>query len=348
MKLGLLGCGSAAYWLHLPVLRTIPGATLAAAADPDPGARERLKRVVSIPVYEGADQLLAQRDIEAVVICAPTGLHAELAVATARAGKHFYLEKPIASTAAQAQQVVEAAARASVTGVIGFNRRRHPLFEQARELLVSGHIGQVRGVQTAFCEPTPESAMPGWKRHRSSGGGVLLDLATHHVDQIRWMLNDEAASVAASIQSDASDGDTARVDLVMAAGAAVQGFFSFRAGLADYLLFTGERGTLYMDRHAASLSLRLNRGRGYGTVSRPVLPASAVAAWRVQRWWRPSAAPSYRRSLRDFVAAVSGRGLPTATLKDGVRSLEVILAAEEAAARGQPRLIDRGAACGSS
>jgi predicted dehydrogenase len=343
MKLGLLGCGSVAYWLHLRAVRQIPEISLAAAVDPDPAARQRLNGTASIPVYERAEELLRREDIEAVLICAPTGLHAELAIAAARARKHFYLEKPIASTAAQAQEIVEAARRAGVIGVMGYNRRRHPLFEWARELLANGCIGRVRGVQTAFCEPTPAVLMPAWKRHRSSGGGVLLDLASHHIDQLRWMLNEEAAVIAAAIRSEDTDCDTARIELTMTAGVEVQGFFSFRAGLADYLHFTGERGTLQVDRHAASLSLRLNRRGGYyGTVLRPVRPSPAVAAWRLERWWRPGADPSYRRSLRDFVGAVHGRSLPSATLDDGVRSLEVVLAAEEAASTRQPRPIERG------
>jgi predicted dehydrogenase len=341
MKLGLLGCGSVAYWIHLRALRGIPEASLAAAADPDPAARERAKRVTRAPVYERADELLGREDIEAVVICAPTYLHAELATAAAAAGKHFYLEKPIATTAADAQGVVEAAARAGVTAAIGFNRRQHPLFEQARELLAGGTIGRVRGVQTAFCEPTAADAMPGWKRRRATGGGVLLDLASHHVDQLRWMLDDEIAWIAASLRSEATEHDTARVELEMAGGAEVQGFFSFRAGLADYLEFIGERGTLRVDRHSASLSLRLGLRRGYGTRRRWVAPSPAVVAWRLERSWRPAADPSYRRALRAFVRRAQGIPSPGASLADGLRSLEVVMAAEDAAGKGRPARVER-------
>ena len=341
MKFGLLGCGSVAYWIHLRALRGLPEATLAAAADPDPSARARARRVTRAPVYERAEHVLERQDIDAVVICTPTNLHAELAIAAAAAGKHFYLEKPIATTAADARRVIEAAARSGVTAAMGFNRRQHPLFEQARELLSSGSIGPVRAVQTAICEPAVPDAMPRWKRHRATGGGVLLELASHHVDQLRWMLEDEIASIAASLRSESTEHDTARVELVMAGGAEVQSFFSFRAGLAEYLEFIGERGTLRMDRHAATLSLRLGRRRGYGTRRGWLTPSPAVMAWRLERCWRPAADTSYRRSLRAFVRRVQGLPSRGASLTDGLRSLEVVLAAEDAAGTGQPTRVER-------
>src|SRR5262245_34238906 len=121
MKLGLLGCGSAAYWLHLPALRRLPGAKLAAAADPDPAARARVAMASGVTTYERAEDLLARADIEAVIICVPTYLHASLAGAAASAGKHFYLEKPIATNVRDARDVVAAADRAGLTSAMGFN-----------------------------------------------------------------------------------------------------------------------------------------------------------------------------------------------------------------------------------
>jgi predicted dehydrogenase len=331
MRIGLLGCGVIAYWAHLRALRRLSGATLAAAADPDPAARASARRLTRVPLHESAEDLLRRTDIDAVVICAPTQLHADLAVAAAEAGKHFYLEKPIATDAAGAQRVVDAAAGAHVIGAIGFNRRLHPLWQQARDVLTAGRIGRVRGVQTAFCEPSPAETMPGWRRQRASGGGVLLDLASHHVDLLRWFLRDEVETVAASLGSQVTEQDTARLALTMRSGVEVQSFFSFRSGLADYLEFIGERGTLRVDRHSPVLALGFPRRFGYGVRRAWVAPTAAVMSWRLCRTVRPSYDPSYRRSLQSFVHQLLGRPSAGASLLDGVRSLEAVLSAEASA-----------------
>ena len=141
---GLLGCGVIAYWAHLPVLRRMSGATLAAVADPDPAARASVRCLTGVPLHERAEDLLRRTDIDAVVICAPTQLHADLAVAAAEAGKHFYLEKPIATTPRCPARGGRGGRWARVIGAIGFNRRLHPLYQQARDLLTAGRIGRLR------------------------------------------------------------------------------------------------------------------------------------------------------------------------------------------------------------
>lgn len=348
-RIGLVGCGVIAYWAHLRSLPRIRNAKLVAAADPNENARQRAKRLVGVPIYERAEDLFGRNDIEAVVICAPTHLHAKLAIAAGAAGKHFYLEKPIATNAADAERVIEQARLAPVIGVIGFNRRWHPLYEQARQLIRDGRIGRVRAIQTAFCERIPIDTMPEWKRRRATGGGVLLDLASHHIDLLRWFLDDEVDEVGASVGSEISEQDSARLELTTRGGVEVQSVFSFRAGLADFFEIIGERGTLRVDRHAPTLALRIGRRLGYGMRSRWVAPDAAVEKWRLKRLLRPSADPSYHRSLQAFVAVVRGRQDKVATLLDGVRSLEVILRAEQSG-RSEERIFlqrDRGGApCG--
>ncbi len=328
IRIGVLGCGVIAYWAHLRSLRYVRGARLAGAADPDPAARERAIRLARVPVYAAADELLARSDIDAVIICAPTHHHADLAVAAAARGKHFYLEKPIAASAGDAARVVAAARAGGVHGVMGFNRRRHPLYQQARSVLGAGRIGPVRAVHTALCEPMPLAGMPEWKRRRETGGGVLLDLASHHFDALRWLLQDDIAVVGGSVRSELSDQDTARLELVTSAGVEIQSFFSFRTGRVDVLELFGEHGTLRVDYHAPALSLRLGRRFGYGVRQGWIAPSAHLAVWRIHRLVRPSANPSYRRSLQAFVEVCRGRLAATASLDDGVRSLEAALSAE--------------------
>jgi predicted dehydrogenase len=336
IRFGVIGCGVIAYWTHLRTLKRLNNATLVAAADPDAGARERASRLAHVPVYEHSDKLLQRDDIDAIVISAPTHLHADLAVAAAQARKHFYLEKPIASTLQDAHRVIVAARDAGVTAAIGFNRRLHPVCQQARALIEAGTIGRVRAVLSTFCEPASPGSMPGWKRQRPTGGGVLLDLASHHVDLARWFLKCEVAELDARVTSAVSDHDTAWLQLAMSDGTGVSSFFSFRTSRADFFELIGELGTLRVDRHRRSLSLRLARRFGYGVRSSMVFPDCDVFAYQFVRLLRPSYDPSYRRALAAFVELLNGGTPRVATLDDGLRSLETVLAAEESARAQRP------------
>jgi myo-inositol 2-dehydrogenase/D-chiro-inositol 1-dehydrogenase len=332
--LGVIGCGSIAYWVHLRIAQRVRGAALVAAADPDPAARKRAERLTRKHVYERTEELLARDDVDAVIVTGPTHLHAELVVAACAAGKHVYLEKPIASSISDGARIVDAAARAGVTVALGFNRRFHPLCAQARQLIRDGRLGRIHAVQTTFCELAQPETMPEWKRRRLTGGGVVLDLASHHIDLLRWFLDDEVATVEASIDSDLTEHDSARIQLTMRGGTQVQSWFSCRTAVSDWLEFAGEKGTLRLDRHRPRLSLRVPRRLGYGVRTARLAPPPNAAAWWLKRMVRPSQEPSYRNALTAFVNELRGEARTTPDVADGMRALEVVAAAEESAQRG--------------
>ena len=329
--LGIIGCGNIAYWSHLRIAQKLDDAELVAASDPDAAARERAQRLTRAQIHAGTDELLARSDVEGVIISGPTHLHADLAIAACRAGKHIYIEKPLATSVAEGERVAAAARESGVTFMMGFNRRYHPAFEQARQILQSGKLGRVRAIQSTFCEPSLPDSMPAWKRKRETGGGVLLDLASHHVDLVRWYTGQEATGINASVASVMTDHDSARIELTMGDGTEVQGWFSFRSGLSDWLEFACDGGTLRVDRHDPRMTLRVPRRMGYGLRSVRVPPTPAVRRWRMKRLLRPSIDPSYARALQAFVSLLRGSAGGAPGVADGMRALEVIEAAERSA-----------------
>jgi len=265
-------------------------------------------------------------------------MHASIGAMAARAGKSFYLEKPIATEFDDARLLRDACDAASVRAVVGFNRRYHPLYERARSMLAEGRLGNVRAVQTTFCEPVPPAGIPRWKERRETGGGVLLDLGSHHIDLIRWLLDTEIVEVNASARSDVSEQDSATMNMVLEDGCQAQSFVSFRAGYSDRIELIGEEGSITIDRHRGSLTLQSPRRLGYGTRRRFVAPSLDDAGWRARRLIRPAEDPSYYRALKAFA---SDNASSLASLDDGERSLEVVLAAEESASRGTAVSITR-------
>jgi myo-inositol 2-dehydrogenase / D-chiro-inositol 1-dehydrogenase len=307
----------------------MPGAVVVGLADPDATARARAARLArGAQTYADAAELLGRSDVDAVVVAAPTKFHADLAAAAARAGKHVYVEKPLATSEAEASRVLEEVARAGVTATVGFNRRRHPIYEQARKLVAAGRIGEVRFVQTAFCEPVGVHELPNWKRTRASGGGVLLDLASHHFDLVRWFLGAELAVVHARTHSGASEQDEALTEISTDTGIEVQSLFSFRAAHADFIEFLGELGRLRVDRHRSALVLHLRRRSRYG-IRRAWSPsADRMFASHARRFIGLGGDPSYGRALGAFLQQIGGAQVETPSLEDGLRSLQAVLAAE--------------------
>ena len=261
--------------------------------------------------------------------------HAELTVAAARAGKHVYVEKPLATTASEARTVVDVVSQSQVIATVGFNYRHHPAHQRARTLLARGRIGTVRAVQSAFCEPSLPETMPEWKRQRVRGR-ALLDLASHHVDLLRWLLEDEVATVDARITSSRTEHDGATLVLTMRGGVRAQMYVSFCAGPADFIEFIGEQGTLRVDRHRVLPQLQIARLPRYGVRPAWSLPTIGEATVWARRLVQPSYQPSYRRALHAFVQRIGGQAVPMATVEDGERSLAVVLAAEESARRNMP------------
>lgn len=336
IRLGLLGCGDIAFWGHLPSLARNPAFVLTHAADPSQAARDRAATRTRARLLADPQAILDDPDIDAVLIASPPATHAALALRAARTGKHVYVEKPLATGPDEFLPVLEAATRTGIIGVTGFNRRFHPSFQLARSLLNEGTIGRILAVQTAFCEPHTTDSMPAWKSRRATGGGVLLDLGSHHFDLLRWFLDSEATSVTASTTSDVFEMESAEVHLRFANGVHAQCHFSLRSGPTDHFIFHGELGSLQADRHHAFPELRLRSSRGYGFRRKRIHGPPANWILRARHLVQPGFEPSYAAALQGFANAIRGHPTPSASLRDGQASLQLALAAEESARRHQP------------
>lgn len=306
MRVGVLGCGRIALAVHLRVVRKV-----VALAEPDPERRGQAVRMApgAVAVADWRE-VLERPDVEAVLIAAPNGWHAQMAVAAFEQGKHVYLEKPLATSLEDGASVVEAWRRAGTVGMMGFNYRFNPLWQELREGIRAGRLGDLAEVRSVFT--TPAHARPEWKQTRQTGGGVLLDLASHHVDLARWLFGREVEEVRASCRSERLEADTATVELRLAGGLLVQSFFSQNAGDQDQFEVSGEAGRIAVDRYRSWRGVR----------------------YLVQKLLSPNREPSYRAAWKHFEEAVQRGGGASPDLEDGYRSLEVIVAAEDAARTG--------------
>lgn len=142
VRIGLIGAGRMGSFHAENLAYRVPGATLAAVADPLPGAAEKLASTLGVTkAYSDLQALLEDPEIDAVAIAAPARTHAEWVIAAANAGKHVFCEKPMAVTLDEADRAIAAAKRAGVVLQVGFNRRFDSGFAAAIAAVKTGENG---------------------------------------------------------------------------------------------------------------------------------------------------------------------------------------------------------------
>ena len=136
-------------------------------------------------------ELVADPAVDIVDICSPNYLHREMALAAIAAGKHVWCEKPLALDAAEAKDVADAAARAGVVHLVGFNYSVNPLIRLAQAMIADGDIGTVMGFSGRYFEDyMADPAVPhSWRcERRFAGAGALADLGSHLIDMAEILL----------------------------------------------------------------------------------------------------------------------------------------------------------------
>jgi myo-inositol 2-dehydrogenase / D-chiro-inositol 1-dehydrogenase len=329
LRIGVIGCGQIARAIHLPVLGRLPEARVVALAEPVEASRAAAAAIApSAKVYSDYRELLHAGGLDAAVICAPPHLHAPCAIAAFDAGLHVYLEKPLAPSLADAEPAVQAWLRARTVGMLGFNFRFHPQIARIRERLRDGAIGDPLAVRAIFSILPHE--LPEWKRTRHSGGGVLLDLASHHIDLVHHLLGDDVTQVYASTRSLRGENDHAAVQLDLASGVIAQLFVSLGTVDENRLEIVGTEGKLVMDRTELVRPEHVPATQQGARARRLARALVALEPRRVLR--SPGAEPSFATALSVFVWSASGNAFAGPDLFDGVRNLAVIEAAERSLA----------------
>ncbi len=152
----------------------------------------------------GSDAV-TDENVDAVVVATPNAQHVDVAVAAADAGKHVLVEKPMARTLAEADTMVDAAARAGVVLMTAHNLRFAAPFAALRTHVVGGGIGRLTGFRAAFGHAGPEQWVSDatWFRDPElAGGGALIDLGVHVVDLVRMVTGDEVVAVSALLDAE--------------------------------------------------------------------------------------------------------------------------------------------------
>jgi myo-inositol 2-dehydrogenase/D-chiro-inositol 1-dehydrogenase len=348
LRIGFVGCGRATEDLHVPALRRVDGVRVVAIADTSAAARARVKALVpdarELPSH---GDLVADPSVDVVAVSVPPFLHAEVATAALAAGKHVYLEKPLAVTLADAERIRDAASASRGMVALGFNLRSHRLVRAARDHIAGGTLGAMEMMCTSWtCGFHLGREWPAWRLDRALGGGAFNEIAVHHLDLARFLLDDEIDSVTAMTRSgdvvDQDIGITAR----MRSGVIVSISVSQKTVDGNQIEVYGRHGALSFSCYRAdSLAVRKTADLGGGAaaqLSRRIawlraLPA-AISSARSGGDYRGSYVEHWKR----FAAVIRGEGELPATLDDGVRALHAVAAAIRSAETGRTVALSEG------
>ncbi len=333
IRIGMISYAHTAHAVsYSTALANLEGAELAAIYDEDEPRGQSYAAQFRVPFYPAVEDLLARPDLQAVIVCSPTNRHRELVCAAAQAGKHVLCEKPIATTSSDAQAMIAACRKAGVLLQIPFVCRFIPVVQTARQLIQDGEFGRALGVigGNRGRPPLPPT-YPEWIIDPiQAGGGALLDHSVHVTDAIRFIFDSEVESVfahqgvfgeqalpvedCALLSLQFQNGMIATVDPSWSNPANNPAHYDF------YLRILGEKGTLNLDETRQSLLVVSDRPGQRGVAAQPFGQDADEAM------------------VRHFVqCARLGKNLfPAATGEDGLRALEIALAAYASIHSRQP------------
>lgn len=206
-KIGVavIGSGSIATYRHAPEYAANPNVEILAFVDRVPERAEKLAKKYDAKSLTKWEDALELKGVDAVSVCTPNAFHAPITIAALKAGKHTLCEKPMATSAKEAKEMIEASKKANKFLMIGHNQRLAPLHVKAKQLIKDGVIGKIVSFKTSFSHPGPESwsieGPTGWFFDKKQAFvGSMGDLGVHKADLIRWLIGEEIVEVAAFVE----------------------------------------------------------------------------------------------------------------------------------------------------
>ena len=251
VRWGIIGVGAVTERKSGPGLQRAERSSLVAVMRRDGAKAADYARRHGVPRwYDDADALLADPEVDAVYVATPPDSHRDYALRAAAAGKPVYVEKPMARTAAECEDMIAACERAGVPLFVAYYRRAMPRFVRVKELLDGGAVGEVRAVTVRLHAPAgmwEPDHLPWRVRPEISGGGLFVDLGSHTLDLLDHLLGpiEAVTGVAVNQAGRYPAEDHVAATFRFASGAVGTGLWAFDAAVRrDEVEIVGTAGAL--------------------------------------------------------------------------------------------------------
>ena len=337
---GVVGCGMIAHF-HARAIDDVPGAKLVAGFDTVPAAADRLAQATGCKAYYDLDEMLADQDVEVVVVGTPSGAHMEPAVAAARAGKHVIVEKPLEITLRRCDKIIAECEKAGVVLSSIFPSRFHGSSVQMKRAVDQGRFGRL----------TAGDAIVKWYRTQEyydsgqwrgtwelDGGGALMNQAIHSVDLLCWLMGPVAeirARTALLAHKRIAVEDVAMATLLFENGAlgVIEASTAIYPGYLKRIEIHGSKGSAVMEEEDLVkwdfAGKRKQDEAIHRKMAQPVSGGGGAAD--------PSAIGhhGHTQQFKDVLKAIRKGSKPLIDGPEGRRSVEVILGIYKAAETGR-------------
>ncbi|MBD3383472.1 hypothetical protein GF407_00975 [candidate division KSB1 bacterium] len=332
INLGLIGCGLGAGALYGSFFDYLENGRLIACMDIDKKRAEILKKQTGAAyLYTDLDEMLANDEIDAVIVVTPTNYHAEQVVKAAEAGKHVFCEKPMAPTIEEADQMIDACNHYNVRLQIALMKRFNNSFLKVKEIVDSGRLGDIFELRAIWDNARTRASAEGNYRHRLiSGGGYLQEDGSHPIDICRWFMG-EVDSVSGHVMLVAGNRfENDDLDLVVmkhrngSMSSLHITMLTHRRGLESYEIF-GTKATLLMEwKFHSTHSLEPGIIKIYENAGQ-VTDVTLETSWNpheelIDNW-------QYLNELRHFCDCILYDKTPRVGGDDGRAAVEIINAA---------------------
>jgi predicted dehydrogenase len=325
---------------HIDVIQRSNTVTLCAVVDPSPAAA-KIAAEAGVPYYASLDELLASDKPDGVVLATPNKLHVAHALQCIDAGLPTLLEKPIASTVAEANIIVDAVAARKATLLIGHHRAHSPIMAQARNVIESGKLGRLVSVMGSalFLKPDHYFADAPWRREL--GAGPLLMNMIHEVHNLRMLCGDIVAvqAIKSNAVREFPVEDTVAIILQFANGALGTFMLSDTAASARSWEQTSEENKAYPSYDDEDCYVISGT---FGSLSVPTMRLKSYVKNEDRSWWKPfdeaivdmTRDNPIKLQMEHFGCVVRGEVAPLVSAQDGLNNLLIIEAIKLAASSG--------------
>lgn len=335
IKVGIVGAGVIGD-VHARAIEGIDNATVIAVAEPREEAGRTLADRYQATWYASYTEMLANPDVELVILGTPSGLHPEQTILAAQAGKHVITEKPMAITHEGATRMIEAADKAGTRLAVIFQNRLSRDVYRARRAIEQGLIGKpVLASASLFWHRTQEyyDANGGWRGTWAlDGGGALINQSIHSIDVLQWLMGGIASVQAhiATLHHTIEAEDAASASVAFHSGA-VGSILVTTNAIKDYpsrVEVIGTEGRVTIENNVVTL------WEGNGELSDDLLSEEDVVM--VRNWKEKEAfGESHRRQLSLIFDALQSGAEPPFPGREARRAVDIILGIYESARTGQ-------------